>query len=318
MRLTLLFTLLLPALAAAQTGQEPTGFAFLRLEPSARASALGGAYGAVPGDDPNVLFYNPALPGEAMHKGIALSYLNLLAGINAGFLTYARHLDAIGTVTAGLRFFDYGDFDAADASGMKSGTFGAQDAALTVGLARNYTERLHYGASVSFIHSGIEEVSSQAIAFDAGAAFSIPEEQLTLSASVHNVGTVLNAFDAVKEDLPLDVRFSVSKRLQYLPLLLTMTGYNLHSYENPRDLPVFGAVMEHVALGGEFQFSEAFQVRVGYSHRQHEELKSGSRLDLAGVRLGFGLKVRGFGLDYGFSSWSSFGSLHQFTLRTVL
>jgi hypothetical protein len=68
-------------------------------------------------------------------------------------------------------------------------------------------------------------------------------------------------------------------------------------------------------VGGEFYFSEAFNVRVGYNHRRHEELKMKSRLDLAGVGMGFGLVIRGVGFDYAYNSWSSVGGLHQFTLR---
>ncbi len=76
-------------------------------------------------------------------------------------------------------------------------------------------------------------------------------------------------------------------------------------------------MFQHVILGGEFQFSRAFNVRFGYNHRRHEGLKTGSRLDLAGVGLGFGLKITRFRLDYAFNSWS-FGGLHQLTVRTAI
>ena len=77
-------------------------------------------------------------------------------------------------------------------------------------------------------------------------------------------------------------------------------------------------MLHHLILGAEFQFSPAFNVRFGYNHRRHEALKTGSRLDLAGFATGFGLRIRRFGFDYAFNTWSSIGALHQFTLRTML
>ncbi len=57
----------------AQPGQL-TGFSFLRMEPSARAAALGGAFNAVQGDDVNAFFYNPALANAQMHRGLSVSF----------------------------------------------------------------------------------------------------------------------------------------------------------------------------------------------------------------------------------------------------
>src|SRR5690554_4256924 len=87
--------LTLPALASAQPSRL-TGFGLLRLEPSARASALAGAYGIGSGEDVNAVFANPALLDEADHGQLAVSYLNHLADINAGFVVYARHVERLG------------------------------------------------------------------------------------------------------------------------------------------------------------------------------------------------------------------------------
>ncbi len=303
--------------AQAQPG-DLSGFGFLRLEPSARAAALGGSFTAIYGDDVNAFFYNPALLNETMHRHLSLSYLNHLSDINAGFIAYSRHYEGLGTLAAGLRFLSWGELQGADEQGNRTGTFGASDVALTISGARAHTERISYGASVHLIYSSIESFNASAVAADLGVLYHIDNQQLTFSASVNNLGITLNSLGATKDDLPLDVRVGLTKRLRYIPLLISLTGYNLHNIgDEPEDGTILSNVFQHVILGGEFQFSRAFNVRFGYNHRRHEGLKTGSRLDLAGVGLGFGLMIRRFHLDYAFNSWS-FGGLHQLTVRTAI
>ena len=303
--------------AKAQPG-DLSGFAFLRLEPSARAAALSGSFSAVYGDDVNAFFYNPALLNEAMHRHLSLSYLNHLSDINAGFIAYSRHYEGLGTLAAGLRFLSWGELQGADEQGNRTDTFGASDVALTIGGARAQTERLSYGASVHLIYSSVESFNASALAADLGVLYHIDSQRLTFSASVNNLGITLNSLGATKDDLPLDVRVGLTKRLRYIPLLISLTGYNLHDIgDEPEGGTALGNVFQHIILGGEFQFSQAFNARFGYNHRRHEGLKTGSRLDLAGVGLGFGLMISRFHLDYAFNSWS-FGGLHQLTVRTAI
>ena len=266
--------------AEAQPG-ELTGFSFLRLEPSARAAALGGSYAAVYGD--------------------------------------GRHYEGLASFGVGLRFLSWGSFDRADETGERLGTFGASDVALTLGAARTYGERLRYGANVHVVYSSLDAYNASALAADVGVLYHVAERNLTFSASVNNLGVTLSSLGTTRDELPVDLRLSFSKRLTHLPLLITVMGYNLHDPGNtPDDATAVDNVLYHLALGGEFQFSEAFRLRFGYNHRRHEELKLKSRLDLAGLGLGVGLRISRVRIDYAFNSWSSLGGLHQFTLRTRL
>ena len=319
MRVPLLVGVLLLAVPVQAQPSDLSGFSFLRLEPSARAAALGGSFSAVYGDDVNALFYNPASLNEETHGALSLSYLNHLSDLNAGFIAYSRHVGGVGSLGAGLRFLSYGELEAADENGERTGTFTAADVALTVGGARAYGERLRYGASVHAVLSSIDVYRASALALDLGALYAIPSRRLTLSLSVHHLGLTLSSLGTTRDELPLDVRISLAKRLRYLPLLLSVTGYNLHDVgERAEGATGLDAALRHLAFGGEFQFSDAFHLRVGYNHRRHQELKMSSRLDLAGVGLGFGLRIARFGFDYAFNSWSTLGGLHQFTLRTRL
>ena len=318
-RLTLFMVAALATLPATAQPADPSGFPFLRLEPSARASAMAGAFGSIYDADVNALFYNPAQLNESMHGTLSLSYLNHLSDLNAGFIAYARHYDRIGTVGAGLRFLNWGTIQGSTETGEKTGEFGAGDVALTVGAARAYTERVRYGANVHVIYSSVESFSASALAADVGVTYLVPNALLSISATVNNLGVTLSSLGGTNDDLPVDVRVGVSKRIRHLPLLVSVTAYNLHNYDavSP-NASVTTNVLHHLAIGGEFQFSEAFNVRLGYNHRRHTELKTKTRLDFAGLGVGVGIKVNRFRFDYAYNSWSSLGGLNQLTLGTTI
>ena len=313
-----LLSVALVSVASAQPSRL-TGFGLLRLEPSARSAALAGAYGAGTGEDANALFANPALLDEGSHRRLSVGYLNHLADVSAGFAAFAYDSDRLGgTVGGALRFLSYGDFERADADGTRTGdTFGASDAILTLSYARPYGERIRLGASVHAVFSSLDDASAQAFAADLGATYRVAEHGLAFSASLRNLGVVTSSFGVEDDLLPVDLRFEVSKQLAYVPILITVAGTDLTSFENENG-SALGEVARHLSVGGELQLGRPFALRVGYNHRLHEDLKTDTRIDLAGLGLGFGLDLRRFGFDYAYNAWSSFGGLHHLTLRTRL
>ena len=311
-------SVLLVPVSQAQPG-ELGGFSFLRMEPSARSAALGGSFAAMYGDDINAMFYNPALLNESMHRSMSISFLNHVSDLRAGFIAYGLHADRIGSLGFGIRFLNWGSLTEADENGNELGSFSANDVAFTVGISRIYTDQVYFGANLHSVLSNIDSFSASALALDLGIMYHSLDESFAFSASVNNLGITLSSLGATEDELPLDFRVGITKRLAHLPLLISITGYNLHDYESAvPGASTVSEIMEHVALGGEFQFSEGFNLRFGYNHRRHETLKVKSRLDFAGFGFGVGLKISRVRFDYGFNSWSSFGGLHQFTLRTVI
>lgn len=307
------------ALAHAATAQPgpPTTFSFLRLAPSARAASMAGAFSAVYDEDVSAFFYNPALLNPEMHRTLSVTYLNHLGGIHAGFVSHARHWERVGMLGAGLRYVTWGSTDGYDAEGNPTESFGANDAALTASWARNHDDRLRYGANLHAAFSSVEAASASAFAADVGVLYHISKRQLALSASMHHIGFVADALGPSGDALPLDVRVGVSKRFRYLPLLVSVSGYNLNRIgEESEGRSAVSGALRHMAIGWEFFFGDAFRLRLGYNHRQHQDLKIKNRLDLAGVGIGCGLRVATFRFDYAFNSWSTLGGLHQITIRT--
>ena len=159
--------------ASAQPGTSGS-FSLLRLDASARAAALGGSFAAVDDGDVSALFYNPALLREASHRRVALSYLNHIGDLNAGFLAGAYHVEGLGTFGAGLRFLSWGAIEGANAIGERTGSFGAGDLVLTAGFARALGPRWRYGVNVHVLYSYIEATEAAALAADLGVRYRCP------------------------------------------------------------------------------------------------------------------------------------------------
>jgi hypothetical protein len=264
------------------------------------------------------LFHNPALLGPATSRSVGLSYQNHLSDINAGTLAYSHTIRGLGTtVGGGLRFVHWGTLEGRNAFGEPTGSFNAGDVALSLSAARAVGPRWRYGGTVHLVHAGIETARATALAGDVGVLYRWPAQQLSVGASLRNAGTVLDGFASQNDEtLPLDLRLSVSKQLAHLPLRLTMSGYDLTALDGAIvDGSTADDVLSHLVVGGEFQLGRAFRARIGYNHRQSQELASGTRLDLAGLSAGFGVVVDRLSVDYAYSSWSDLGGLHQFTLR---
>ena len=298
---------------------ENSGFPVLQLAPSARSSAMAGSDTAVLDPGSSALFANPALLQESVDGHLSFSYLNHLSDINAGWITYGKHLPQWGSFSAGIRYLSFGQFDERNELGEKTGTFSASDLALTVGASRAWKNGLRYGASWSLMHASLASAGATASGVDAGIMLDDSDHRQTFAISVHNVGVVLSSVGERSDALPADVRVGYTRRLAHLPLLISVTAYRLHKMDGgPDDAGALTRILFHTRIGGEFQFSESFRVRFGYDHRQHDELKVKSRLDMAGFSTGLGIRVSRFGFDYAFNSWSSLGGLHRLTLATSL
>ncbi len=292
-------------------GQSLSSFDFLRLEPSAQATALGGTLLTSASAQGGAIFYNPALLGKDSGGSLSVSWLNHLSDLQSGTVTYAHNLGSLGTGVAGVRFFHWGRMTRANMYGEKNGTFSSSNIALSAGLSRAWIPRLRYGANLHVAYTSIAEFNAIAIAMDAGIVYHVADQGFTASVGATNVGHALSSLGQVRDKLPADLRMSVSKRLKYIPVLVGLTVHHLQY------LPKITSVDEgfrHAIFSLEFQAISAFHIRMGYNHRRRN-LKSDRRLDLAGTTVGFGLRIRRFHLDYSFNSWS-FAGLHQFTIST--
>ena len=301
----LLIALLLPALAL---GQRKGTYDFLRLEAGARVAALNGTSVSLT-DDPNLLFSNPGSLPTLSSPSASAGFLKHLLDVNSGNLVYAQSIGEYGTVAGGIIFVDYGSFDETDESFNVLGSFGARDLALVGGWGTSLNEQTSVGASLKFIYSSIADYSSTGLALDLGVLYRIPEERITLGASILNLGTQLSTYAGTREILPLDIKIGVSIQPQHLPAVLSLNFHKLNEADDG-----FFSRFAAFSVGAEFLLSENIRLRAGYNNERRTDLKLGSSSGLAGFAFGGGIKVSDYLVDYAFTSYGSIGGLHRISL----
>ncbi|MFQ5865728.1 MAG: PorV/PorQ family protein [bacterium] len=282
--------------------ENPVGFDFLRTLVGARPSAMAGAFIAIPSDIHNIV-YNPAGLATLTKRQGTLTYLNHLLDFQSGFLAYAHPISK-GVLAIGLHFFDFGQFEGKDENNLDTGEFGANSISLSLSYSRMAFENLSIGGSAKYIRFQIDNLTETALAVDFGVMYAIPSEELNIGVGIFNLGTTTGAFfeGGVKDKLPFNFQLGASKKLEYLPLLVS--GALVKFIDESLDF----------RIGGEFSLTEELFLRLGYNSVGQDQKVDTNKDRLAGVSLGLGFKVNTFNLDYSFSSFGEVGSLNRISL----
>ena len=304
------YLLLLLTFAFASINAQST-YDFLRLDLSARAGALAGSF-VTNDDDPDVIFYNPAGLDMLDGQPVSFSFVKHLLDINLASLSYSQNFEGIGRFGAAVKYINYGTFTGANADGVKTKDFGAGEVAFIVGYSNALDQNFYYGVNVKYIYSGIENYSSSAIAGDIGLHYAVPSALFDVGFAVLNMGSQLTSFIDTRESLPLDVVFGISKKLENLPVRLSL---DFHKLNEQRD--DFAQRLKAFTVGAEFNLSKVLRLRFGYDNEKRSELKVGTTAGIAGFNAGFGFAVSGYTFDYGFSSMGTIGALHRVSIGTT-
>lgn len=287
-------------------------YKFLNVDMSARAAALGGSFSSN-NDDIDVIFSNPAGMGFLEKNPVSFQFVKHLMDINLFSLAYSTEFENIGRFGTAIKYINYGTFEGADDFGNRTGEFNAGDLAFILGYTNEFSENFYYGANAKVIYSSIEEQSSSAVALDLGVNYEIPSQKLNLAAAVLNLGTQLSSYIDTKEDLPLDITIGISKRLENLPVRLSL---DFHQLNKERD--EFYQHLKGFTVGAEFYLSEVFTLRFGYDNEARSDLKVGSSSGIAGFNGGLGIKISEYIFNYGYSSMGSIGAMHRIGLATSI
>lgn len=300
-----LFLFIFSAINSAYPQTNST-FNFLKLDVDSRSASLAGSFVSME-NDVNCIYYNPAGLATLTSRQASVGFFKYLLDINSGNAAYSQKFKKYGYFGIGIRFINYGTFDKYDIYYNNVGTFTANDIAVSLGYANKYRERLNYGVNLKFIYSAIDEYKSTALALDLGLLYQFPEQSLSAGISLLNLGTQLKAYYETKESLPLDLRIGASKRLEYLPLILSVSLNYLNE-----DKDKFIDRFKNFTIGGEFTLNEYVKLRLGYNNQQRQDLKTGSSTGIGGFSAGIGLNYeKKYLLDYSFNSMGKIGTTHR-------
>ena len=289
--------------------QSNTVYNFLKLDVDARSSAMAGSFVAVE-NDVNSIFYNPAGLATLTSPKASVGFFKYLLDINSGNAAYSQKYKDYGYFGAGVRYVNYGSFDKFDDEYNNIGTFNASDLAFYLGYANNYKDKISYGVNLKFIYSSYAEYKSTAVAADIGVLYRVPENRFSVGASLLNAGAQLSTYSGTREDLPLDLRIGFSKQLEYLPLT-----FNLGFSKLNESTDKFFDRLKNVIIGGEFNLSEFFDLRIGYNNLQRQDLKTGTTIGIGGFSAGLGFKYENkYTVDYSFNSLGKIGAAHRINI----
>lgn len=307
---------LITTVARAQIGGRRT-MQFLDLPTNARLASLGGANVSAPApNDPQAGLSNPALLDSAMAGKLAFSYVNFVSDIAQNSLQYGFRAGRLGTMSAGLTYLGYGKFEGFDEAGNSTGTFSAQDYALSLTAARHQGP-FTLGATLRLAASAYAANKSSAVAADFGARFQHPARQLSVGLAVRTVGVQLKAFDgAEREPLPFDVQLGVSYKPEHMPVRFSATAHRLYQGdivyldpsakgkldENNNEIKptkkLADKIGRHFVGGLEVLLSKNVNLRVGYNYLRRRELRLENVSGGAGFSFGAMVKAGAFQLEF--------------------
>jgi len=299
----------------AQEKLAQTGFQFLSVSQDAKATAMGGAFTTVENVSA-ALFYNPAGIAAVEDKfSIAANCFNWIADIRHASLsaTYTPSGGEWGVFGLSVQSIDYGTLDGTmvwqnEQGYVETGDFNPQAIAVGVAYARALTDRFMVGGQIKYVGQNLgtsvvpggttKSNVASGFAFDFGTIYRTGFKSLKFGMFVRNFSQELK-YEEEGFQLPLTFKMGISMDMMEFisdseaqKLLVVLDAAHLRSHS------------EYINLGLEYKFQDMLALRLGYITGQDEQA----------VSFGFGLQYVGMGLDYAFTPFGVFDSIHRFSV----
>lgn len=310
-----IFSLLLAVLPATALAQEyASAFNTLRLPASSHAAALGGQNVTLIEDEPTAGWYNPALYANVSDLSAGLNFMTYAAGSTWMGAHFVKAFGERHTMAVGVQYMNYGKMDETDEAGNTLGQFSAKDIVIGAGYSYLLSDRWTGGANLKMMVSNLADYTALAAAIDVGVNYYDEENDLSVSASLQNIGTQLKAYhDGQRTHLPFTLALGFSKGMAHLPVrfhvtMTDVTRWKSSYYVLPEnkdkdksDKVGFGKIaLNHFVLGLDILPTDYLYLSVGYNFRRGYELKASGSSHLAGLSAGAGVNVKHFkfGVSY--------------------
>jgi len=318
----------------AQLGGGNT-YQFLNIPTSARVSALGGNVLAVKDNDINLAALNPSLLNKTMNNKLTMTYMKYFAGVNMGYVGYAKTIGNIGSFNAGMQYLNYGTFTRADANGETDGNFTAGEYALNLAWGKELRDsNFSVGANLKSIYSVFEQYKSFGMAADIAGTYYNEKIKFGSALVIKNIGKQLTtSTDNTSEKLPFEIQLGLSKRLLHAPFRFSVVYENLEKFkltykdttqkkstfnsisnENTKSKnDFFDNALRHIVVGAEILPTKNISLRIGYNYQRRQELKLATKQGVVGFSFGLGINTSKFSIDYTRAIYHLAGASNYFT-----
>ncbi|MBL4656651.1 MAG: type IX secretion system protein PorQ [Flavobacteriales bacterium] len=243
---------LLSSSAVAQLGGNNT-YESLNLVTSARSMGLGGVVLAIKDDDLDLAWYNPSLLNETMHNHLVLNFVDYLSDIKIVSSNYSYTHEKFGSLSAGIQYIYFGNFQEYDETGMFLREFNAQDIVFNLGWGKAVAPKInlgeenertldsmfYIGANFKFINSAYHfDYSSFGVAVDLAGTYHNRKKQMVVALVIKNIGVQIKPYtEGNREPLPFEIQAGITKKLLHAPFRLMLHAQHLEkwnlTYENP-------------------------------------------------------------------------------------
>lgn len=288
---------------ALHADQGSTAAAFLKLNTSPRAQAMGDAFTGI-ADDVEALQYNPAGAAFVDQKQVTLMHTTWFVDMFYDYGAVLWPTEHQGTLGLGFFMLNGGTFDGYDANFNPTGQFTASSMYGTLSYARKLLPFLAAGLNLKMLSETIAGQSTSGLAVDISGLYQTPFPGLSLGLDVANLGPSVGFQEAFS--LPVNVRFG----LGYKPQPNIVLDMDLVQ-------PIETAAIW--SLGGEYGYRDTLFVRLGYKYQgaiDYNQTYTGYGPAVAsGLNMGLGLKLyKLYYIDYAYSPYGFLGTTHHFSL----
>ncbi len=258
-----------------------TALDFLNIPVGAHTAALGQAnYAGIIG--PEAIFANPSLLGS--RTGGFASHQELFMDTRSEAASVALRVSPRYSLGFGINMFEPGNIVGYSANDIKTGNIAAGDYMGRLAFVIN--GKITYGASISYYHQKLADISGSGLGFGFGATYENNTGRFALS--FDNFGA---NFGIGNSKAPLPSRLALST---WIPLWKNNVNINA-------DLIYNRAFGWKIAGGVEYRIVNGFSLRAGSNNADP-------------LSLGFNLGIREISFDYSYIPLGTFGDRHIFSV----
>jgi opacity protein-like surface antigen len=165
------------------------------------------------------------------------------------------------------------------------------------------------------------------VAVDLGLNYYDEETDLSVSATLKNIGTEFSSFHDGEQTLPFVAQVGVSKGLEHLPLRLSLTLTDLTHwssddyYVDPakeEKLSFSKKLLNHLIIGADYFITDNVSLSAGYNFRRGYELTTAGSAKGAGLTAGASLHLKRFKISGAYAKYHKSTSSLMFNVSYAL
>lgn len=261
---------------------------------SARATAMGMALVAVPGDSSDLL-WNPAGLSGISSTQLALNHDSWLESVLQETFILAVPFPKAGTFALGSTYVNYGNIDSFDSTGAATGSYQPYRLSASLGWGGELFSGFSLGLAVRGFQQAIVSKTYNSYFASMGVIWALAKN-FEVAASYSDLGLILENYSTAGV-LRAGLGWSILESKGSSTLLTAALA-----------MPPYGVY--RIQLGAEEKFLSDFFLRAGYQF----DLVNNQIPGLQELTAGFGFRFMDFDLDYAFLPMGDLGSSQRVSL----